>query len=194
MSPTLAIAIWGAVLATAAIIWDILKWRSSGPRLRISARANSFYSDRLLEPQDDDFSIAAKSLRPFIHIELVNTGTLPTTLLAVEARLDRRSRFGRKRDNSISMVWRTPEIEPHFGKNLPSVLGAGDVWSGRLDQTSVLDARKERFPEHHFYVVVSASHREREIRKRIFGPKNDYGGRSMTPTSSETVKMRNNGK
>lgn len=187
MSVTLAIAIWGAVLATAAILWDVMKWRRSGAQLRISARPNTYYPDRVSGSADDGLSIAAKSLRPFIHIAVANTGTLSTTILQVEARLDRRRRFGHKRDDSITVAWRASAIEPLLGQALPAVLDPGGYWSGRLDQEIVFETREQGFVDHHFYVVVVASHRDGEISKRIFGPKSHYVGRSMTPTSSETV-------
>lgn len=64
---TLIIAIWGAVVATGVGIWDIVKWKRSGARLRVFANANM----KSTVPNDNN---------EYILVRVENIGDASTTL------------------------------------------------------------------------------------------------------------------
>lgn len=61
---------WGAVIATFVLLWDIYKWKRSGPIIKISVTPNLkvYPSDPLTNN------------KTWIHIMVTNSGNQPTTL------------------------------------------------------------------------------------------------------------------
>jgi hypothetical protein len=70
---TLVIAIWGAVLSTALGVWDFYKWKSSGPKLRITATGPMISSDK-------------SDRSKYLSVRVTNVGTAATTLTGITYR------------------------------------------------------------------------------------------------------------
>ena len=109
------VAWWGAVLASVVFIWDIIKWRRNSPRLRLIVRPNIIYPDsKKIQVGDDDRGNKQATIKPSIHIEVVNVGLVPTTITSVSAK--------RSMEKGYSMQ-SGPTFQPHFGKELPYMIG-----------------------------------------------------------------------
>jgi hypothetical protein len=55
MSGTDIAAWWGAVIATAVLIWDIYKWRTAGPRIALDVRSGMKFLNDPARGKDDRF-------------------------------------------------------------------------------------------------------------------------------------------
>lgn len=160
---TLALALWGAVLATIVFGWDIMKWRRNAARLRFIVRPDTYYHDStaVAIPGADT---SGGELLPSVHVELANIGTYPTTILNVwwEQKMDAGGTFG----SSGSIV------APHFGKTLPYMISVGDVWSCRIDQQSLI-RNKWKAP---VQIFIAVSHLEKPLVKNVVFKKGEQMG------------------
>ncbi len=68
MTITSVAAWWGALVATAVAVWDVVKWRKRGPRLKIQVR----------QPDNDDSEF---------EVELSNVGEIPALIEKVWLRV-----------------------------------------------------------------------------------------------------------
>src|SRR3989338_5291678 len=84
------IAIYGALVATIVLAWDVLKWASSGARLRATAVCHVYYEDSRVISVSQTEHGEARELAEYCHIELTNIGDQPATLLSIEATHDTR--------------------------------------------------------------------------------------------------------
>ncbi|WP_018079672.1 hypothetical protein [Thiobacillus denitrificans] len=123
------IAAWyAAAVATAVFAWDIIKWVRSGPRLRINTKCNISYADgRVIESTSLEGGALVSTLAEYCHIEILNTGDQPTTLIDVEAAHEPNASGNQMSCSSIAFM-------VHSGSNpLPALLGPGEMWSARLE-------------------------------------------------------------
>ena len=127
MDATTAIAVWGAVAGTAAIVWDVIKWKKDGPRLKVSVSPNMQVFDhgtRQLDP------------RQIIQVRVVNIGTRParvTSLLGwpFKSRLHRL--LGKPAGEGFLV------LNPEFSVSLPVTLAPGEEWHGYIDRKGALE-------------------------------------------------------
>jgi hypothetical protein len=130
LSTTDLIAIYAAIVATFVLIWDIVKWATSGARLRVHAKCDVFYSDSRVIKVTPTESGQSQQLADYCHIEVSNIGDQPATILSIVA--THKSKKGKGQ-----MFMSGPAFTPHFGKSLPHVLGPGEVWSARLEMPNL---------------------------------------------------------
>ena len=64
------LAVWGAFVATFVLLWDIYKWKMSGPKVSFSASADWQLVAVPFEPGDRDY----------ISVHVTNAGDRPTTI------------------------------------------------------------------------------------------------------------------
>lgn len=146
------VAWWGAVVATLVLLWDVAKWMKAGPRVRSRIQLNTWYPDgRVLNSQKTD-SGESGELASYCHIELVNVGGLPTTVMGISA-----SHVDRKKQGQVSCSG--PRFTPHYGKTLPHVLSPGEVWSCRLEMSDLFRLLERGKP----YIEVHLSHRKKPL-------------------------------
>ena len=125
------VAWWGAVVATLVLLWDVAKWFTSGPIIRQRIQLDAFYPDSKVLNVEKLENGESRELAAYCHIELVNTGTLPTTIMELSATHVRGKRkIGRMSISSQRFI-------PHYGKTLPYVLRPGEVWSCRLEMSDL---------------------------------------------------------
>ena len=120
------VAWWGAIVATLVLIWDVYKWKRSGPVLRVTARPN-------MRSMDEN------SEGVYIIIEVSNIGDKSTTLtgLVGVCYKSRLAVFLRKPNYSFVVT------NTIFRKTLPFLLIPGDRWMGGIDQRNLEKGIKE---------------------------------------------------
>lgn len=157
MNPTLTfvLAIWGAVISTVAISWQIFIWLRSNPR--IVPRVFVIESPTGDETQD------------YVSFEIRNRGGKPTTIeeimfISSDGWLSHLQ--GLKKTEYLS-AYKTDDLK------LPVVLPPGEIWKGtcylgprqdphRLDRT-----RRERFLAGRLFYYIRCAHTDRFIRGKV---------------------------
>lgn len=156
LTNTELVAWWGALLATIVFIWDIVKWLKTGPRLRLNVRANSFYQDsEQISVKDDREGNKEFLLKPSIHIELINVGSQPTTIMSISSKRQTGSGGVSGYDGS--------QFREHFGKKLPYMLKPGDIWSCRVDQAIVMNLPGKAPIE----ICIAVSHLKKPLTRKV---------------------------
>jgi hypothetical protein len=139
---------WGAVIATAVLVWDIYKWASTGAKIVLTVLPNRFtMGDDRLDGQ-----------RLFLF-EATNKGDRPTTL-------------GKLMFVHYSGVWqfirRKPTYyyikNPGFQHNFPHKLDVGDVWQGSAFHTDESDTMMRKG---YLYAALFCSDRSRPVVVRV---------------------------
>lgn len=136
---------YGAVVATAVLAWDFVKWRQSGPQIKAEARAN-WRTSGFDEAHNEDV----------MFVKVTNTGDRPTTL------------------TSWGLYWYPTGVAMHdkakrkafiikdgLGGSgvVPTKLEPGDVWTGISKET---DDFKKMIKTGKCYVALGFSHAEEE--------------------------------
>jgi hypothetical protein len=143
------VAWWGAILSSVVFLWDIYKWRTAGPKLRLSAETGM---QILNSPRHDG--------KTLVKIEVANDGERPTTVTSVVfawyPSLWSRLRGADKK----ALLLPNPNVE----QPLPFELRPGNIWRGFAVQERELEgiARRGRL-----YCFVSHSHRSGTLRRRV---------------------------
>ena len=140
---------WGAVVATAIFIWDVIKWIKSGPRIVFTASANMLIiGDPIREG------------KTYVSVKATNIGTQATTLsnLGMLFYKSKWNRLNSKQDKA--MIITNPGI-PH---PIPHILEPGRVWDGLILQNEeVENMAKDGILEAALY----CSHARKPLRARI---------------------------
>jgi hypothetical protein len=143
------VAWWGAVLSTTAILWDIYKWRTAGPKIRITVQTNMI---GISMPEHQD--------KTLLIIDAINRGDRSTTISSVFF-LWYASAWARIRKKA-SKTFFIPIPSP--AQPLPFELKPGSVWKGILIQDQRLEqaARSGQL-----FCLVCLSHRNRPLKQRV---------------------------
>jgi hypothetical protein len=144
------VAWWGAIISTFVLLWDILKWLQSGPRIKSRISLNIHYDDGKVTSKEKNEYGEVTHHEEYCHIELVNIGTMPTTIMEISAT--------NKKNGSYGVA--QPAFTTHFGKKLPHVISPGEVWSCRLPMHYYNSISKHGIPEIH----ISLSHLSRPMK------------------------------
>ncbi|NQZ83345.1 MAG: hypothetical protein HRT52_20265 [Colwellia sp.] len=155
MGNTEIVAWWGAILASLVLGWDIIKWFQSGPKLKKRISLNIRYDDSKVIKKEKHENGESVFYEEYCHIELVNVGTLPTTIMGITAKHKKH----KKQKQGLQKSVMQQVFTEHFGKKFPHVISSGEVWSCRLPMNfyeTLLDCGR---PEIH----VSVSHLDKPI-------------------------------
>ena len=115
---------WGAILATIVFVWDVVKWRLAGPRLRLTIRT-SMKAVNVPEYQGKIVLIA----------DVANYGDRPTTITHLVF-FYYRSMWNRLRKRADqNMVIPTPNTS----QPIPFELRPGNSWSGIAIQDETVE-------------------------------------------------------
>jgi hypothetical protein len=125
---TSPVAWYAAALSSLVFFWDLAKWWRAEPRLRIVARSDVWFTDsEVISEEDRPDGTKAGSLATYCHVEIVNVGGRPTTLISVEVL----AFGGRKKGEAFAG---SSNFKLHRGTEpLPARLGPGEMWSARMD-------------------------------------------------------------
>jgi hypothetical protein len=146
------VAWWGAGLATVVFAWDVAKWLRDGPRLRTRVLVNTAYLDGRILSVEQLADGKREEMAMYCHLEVVNAGTLPTTIMGISATHSDRDRKGQMSITGQRFI-------SHHGKVLPHVLAPGEVWSCRLEMTDLRNLAERGDP----YIDVVVSHRRKPV-------------------------------
>lgn len=144
------IAAWyAAAIATAVFVWDILKWFRNSPRLRVNAMCNVAYPDgRVITKKRLEGGGVATTLADYCHIEVLNIGGQPTTLIDIEG-------ANVPRSDGMQFGVSGSAFTVHAGSHpLPALLGPGEMWSARVEMTHLETIAKHGSP----VIRIRASH------------------------------------
>ena len=140
---------WGAVIATLALVWNIVVSIRSGPRLHVTVSKNMEF----IPPPPD------REDKKYIIVSAINRGTAPTTIthfLGYAADSWWSRFFTSKRKHFI--VTGYPESSP-----IPQKIDPGDEWRGIADQAAILDDEEYKY----VYLGVAHNQSQRTIYKRV---------------------------
>jgi hypothetical protein len=173
MNTTDIAAWWGAIVATAVLSWDVVKWIKAGPRLRVLTRVNVGYPDSRVVRTEQTEAGNVHHLATYCHIEVLNVGDRPTTIISIEATHALGTNKGRT-------YWTGGRFQL-FDRPLPTLLGPGEMWSARLEMEDLLQLAKRGRP----MLRIRASHLRKEVDVFPELPeKTDYDDR-LNPIATE---------
>ncbi len=161
MNYTVIVAWWGAIIATIVLIWDVIKWHRNTARVRVTTKINVFYDDGEIMAIPGASDGPSGRLKEYIHVEVINVGTLPTTIMSIMAK---------KRFKSGEVGESGKAFKEHLGKPLPCVLKPGEVWSCRADQARLFGLPGDA----PLKVIVDVSHKAKAIVKKVVQPQTMY--------------------
>lgn len=131
MTPSDIAAWYAATIGTAVFAWDIAKWARSTARVRVSARGNVSYPDgEVIDKRPFEGGGEVSTLAEYCHVEVVNVGGQPTTLIDIEA-------THHPSLNGQVSSWKAAFITHAGSQQLPVRLGPGEMWSARLDMRHI---------------------------------------------------------
>ena len=154
MSSTDLAAWWGAVVATVVFIWDIYKWKTQGPKLKVTVSPNMVVMG---DPTREG--------KTWVSISVTNVGDRPTTIKGVGME-HYQSRWLRLKSTADKAA-----VFPNPNDNypLPRILNPGEEWRGLIpqarDDLGIDLAALSR--SGHLMIWLSHSHSSRAIKKRL---------------------------
>jgi hypothetical protein len=143
------VAWWGAILSTIVFLWDIYKWRTAGPKLRLRVQTGMEIRNA---PEHEG--------KTLLVIEVVNYGERPTTitnaiLVSYSSALSRL----RKRHDEVFVIPIPSREQP-----LPFELKPGSIWRGMgVQEQGLEDAARDGY----LYCLVAHSHRGAPLKRRV---------------------------
>jgi len=149
------LAWWGAVLATLVFLWDIYKWRTAGPRIRMTVQANM----RILgDPELEG--------KPLILVSATNIGDRPTTLESLT--FTWYANWWQRIKSKSTNHWYIKN--PGLCHSFPCKLELGERWDGRANWTEeYADLAKSGHLMCHLHYASS----KWPVAKRVFWSKDE---------------------
>lgn len=169
------VAWWGAVVATLVFLWDVAKWFKSGPRIKQRIQLDTVYHDSKVLSTEKLENGESRELASYGHIELVNTGTLPTTIMGISPTHAPRPKLGR-------MFFDNQRFMPFYGKTLPHVISPGEVWSCRVEMSDLYKLAEWGQP--HIEIVLSHKRKPIVIRPKLATNKENPADAARPPVGS----------
>lgn len=140
---------WGAIIATLALVWNIIIAFRSGPRIQVRANPNMQVFPR--GPITEG--------KTFISVTAINRGTASTTVTHFGGFYsDSLWSLVRKRRHQFIVI-----AHPALGKTLPFVLAPGEEWSNMADQHDM----QEYLGRGYLYMGVIHNQRKRPVYVRV---------------------------
>jgi hypothetical protein len=126
------VAWYGAIVATLTFAFSVWKWASERAKLRIRIVETVYEDGGYSKVEKTETGGEMSTPNVYYHIEVINVGERPTTIMGVSATSKRTFVEGALwRGKSYIGYW-GKGFTPHYGKNLPHVIGQGEVWSCRI--------------------------------------------------------------
>lgn len=120
----LFIALYGAVLSTFVLFWDIYKWKSSGPKIMGEIQTNMI-----------GVNVQGSNSDKKITVNLSNNGDKPTTINSLNLLYYK---------SSLTRIIQKPQKTffvpiPSQSHPIPHLLNTGTTWLGIIDQTNEIE-------------------------------------------------------
>jgi len=140
---------WGAIIATLALIWNIIRAIRSGPRIYVRATPNM-----KVFPED-----SITKGKTYISVTAVNRGNAPTTITHFCGFYTNNlwNLIRRKRQHFIT------NPHPSTGKTIPYVLSPGEEWSNLADQKDI----QEKMGNGYLYIGIIHNQKKHPIYVRV---------------------------
>ena len=148
MDKTYIIALYAAVVATLVLLWDIYKWRASGPRIILAISPNMKIHGDPRYPHT------------YITVEAINKGNLPTTITKLAVQNYRNRFFKILRIPKASFIIAASGLSDP----LPHVLESGKVWHGLVHQN---EETEQMAKEGLLFCELYLSHRKKPKVARV---------------------------
>jgi hypothetical protein len=144
------LALWGAIIATLVLIWDIIKWFREGPKVQFSV-----YPNMVMIPE-----MSGDKSRRYIRVDVKNIGDRAFTVESLTQHLYP-GRFSKRASDS----W----VVAHFTQStqLPLLLEPGRVWMGMFMQDAQMETNSR---EGYFTCELHCSYRKKPLKKRLIIP------------------------
>ena len=145
---------WGALVASAVLLWDVYKWKTQGPKLVLRLSPNSVVvGDPSLENQT------------WVSVTVTNVGSQPSTIKGV--RMVYFASYLKRLRNKAKKAAVFPN--PNQVNPLPRRLEPGDEWRGLIPQTPQdKDINLESLSQTgHLMICVDRSDRLQSSQKRL---------------------------
>jgi len=145
------VAWWGAILSTVVLVWDVYKWRTSGPKLRVAVLTGM-----------EGIDIPGYEGEALISVNVTNYGDRPTTITSVGFKFYRTAwaRIRNKPETFFVLAY------PNKAQPLPFELKQGNFWSGTAGEGETTDIRMMA-DSGHLICELYHSHREKPVRRRV---------------------------
>ena len=140
---------WGAIIATLALIWNIVIAVRSGARIRV--RVNPDMNVIPKQPITGD--------KTYISVTAVNQGTSPATITHFCGYYTN-SLWDRVRGKKQQFIINT---HGSLGQTVPYVLAPGDEWSSLADQENILKKAKDKL----LYLGIIHNQKKKPVYKRV---------------------------
>ena len=154
MTSTEIAAWWGALVASAVLLWDIYKWKMQGPKLVLRLLPNSLVVG--------DASLEDKT---WVSVTVTNVGSQPTMIKSIGMLyFSSYLRRLRKQSEKAAVFPNPNQRDP-----LPRRLEPGDEWRGLIPQTRLdKDIDLESLSQTgHLMIWVDRSDRLQSLQKRL---------------------------
>lgn len=148
---------WCAIIATLLLVWDMYKWKRSGPIINISASPGMKTVGKIPNHLEG---------KKYIAVEVTNTGDKKTTIthLVVFHYISLFQKLIKKKDKSF--IFGTPAF---FPPPLPHILEPGERWLGGIEQTCELEEMTRNV---YLYCGVYHSSSKKPVLQRVIIHKN----------------------
>ncbi len=142
---------WGAVIATLVLAWDVVKWRTAGARLRMTAvpdrEAWGNWPAEVLE-------------KTYVAVEVVNVGDRKTELTHLFLTYFPSLWHRIRRKSTRTMIVANPALAHRF----PSFIEPGERWLGGIEQNAELEQLAR---DGYLYAGIHHSAGTRAILRRV---------------------------
>jgi hypothetical protein len=143
------LAWWGAVISTGVLVWDVVKWRLAGPRLRLTVTSGM-----------ESINIPEYEGKMLMNAQVVNRGDRSTTITNLGF-LYYKNVWNRLRNRpDRSFIIGTPNTR----QPLQYELKPGVTWSGIAIQT---DEVEKMAHDGYLTCAVYHSHQNRPVKARV---------------------------
>ena len=164
------VAWYGAFIATLVLLWDIYKWKRSGPIINVS-----------ISPDMELISNVPDRLKGkiLIFVQVVNSGNMDTTLTHLV--IFHYSSFFKKiiKKKNMQAIVVSALYTP-----LPYVLESGKIWQGGILQDKKLE---EMSRNGYLYCGIIHASRKKPILQRVIVPKKIPLNKSANMSSKKTI-------
>lgn len=167
------VAIYAAVVATVVLVWDVVKWRSQGPRLRLRTVVPAVIVGRRSTKEVSTTTLAT--------VTAVNVGDAPTTVTGLHLTYwpswwKRLLRYGAEH-----MVVLDPALSGS-AYGVPHELGRGQEWIGAASYDGEV---KEMVEEGYLYFDVYHSMGKKPARIRVREAKQKRSGGAKADSAGQ---------
>lgn len=143
------VALWGAILSTIVLAWDIYKWRTAGPKLRVS-----------VQPNMESFNMPQYDGETLILTNVSNYGDRSTTITNFVLLYYKNLWSLIRGRNDKGLIVPNPSV----AQPLPYELKQGTIWNGVSIQNAEVECMSQ---QGYLMCALYHSHSAKPIMRRL---------------------------